>query len=176
MGKNRIEMRRQAEAAEALEKDKAVKPEKKKSTRAKVAKEPKAEKEGKKKAVRRTREKPEVRKRAIWVIYSNSMKEEGRYPYNQKTAAEERLEQLRAKSKRLYWMQMVKELITNDGGPVTVVPQLEEDPVAMDLDALPGVPGEEEEIIDLAVDPAAFEDGDEDEEEEEEPADAGDEE
>lgn len=171
MGKNRIELRRQAEAAEAVEKDKEAKP--KKAARAKVAKEPKA---AKKKAVRRTREKPEVKKRAIWVIYSNSMKEEGRYPYNQKAAAEERLEALRARSKRLYWLQMVKELITNDGGPVTVVPQLEEEPVDIELDGVPvGAADEEEEVIDLGVDAAAFDDGEEEEEEEEEPAEEADE-
>ncbi len=164
-GKKLLELRKQAEAAEAAEKDKEAKP--KKAARAKTPKEPKA---AKKKAVRRTREKPEVKKRAIWVIYSNSMKEEGRYPYNQKAAAEERLEALRARSKRLYWLQMVKELITNDGGPVTVVPELEEVPVDMDLDAVPaGAAEDEEEAVDISVDGEVFDEGEE-EEEEEEPA------
>ncbi len=144
MAKSRAELRRMAEAAEALEK--ASPKAKKKATR--------------KKAARRTREKAPERKRAVWVLYSSSMKEEGRYPYDQKEAAEEKLAALRARGKRLYFMQMVKELITD--GATTVVPV---EPVVEDeeLNESPVVVGAEddEETSDLEVEDSEFEDDEE---------------
>ena len=71
----------------------------------------------KKKKVKRaratTRRKPKVaeRKRVIWGIFTGSLKEEARFPYDQRTAAEERLEQLRAKGKKNYFIQAIKEPI-----------------------------------------------------------------
>lgn len=96
---SRLEMRRQAEAAETVAKKtpkkKAVK--KKKVTR-------------KKKAA-----KTEVRRRLMWGVFTGSMKEESRFPYDQREAAEERIEQLRAKNaKKLYFIQPIKEPL--DGG------------------------------------------------------------
>ena len=100
MARSRLELRREAEAAEAREKvagdggTKAKKPRKapaKRTSRAKA------------KAVQR--------KRMVWVIYSGTMKEEGRFAYDQKEAAEEKLETLRSKSKKLYFLQPVKEVI-----------------------------------------------------------------
>lgn len=96
---SRLELRKQAEAAEAEEskgtKKKAVK---KKATR--------------KKATKRTKAKPIERKRLVWVIFTGSMKEEARFPYEQRKEAEARLEVLRARGKRLYFMQPVKEVFT----------------------------------------------------------------
>ncbi len=146
MAKSRAELRRMVEAAEALEKA-SPKP-KKKATR--------------KKATRRTREKAPERKRAVWVLYSSSMKEEGRYPYDQKEAAEEKLAALRARGKRLYFMQMVKELITDGTSPVvTIEPviedeELNESPVAARSD-------DDEELSDLEVEESEFEDDEEEE-------------
>jgi len=91
---SRIELRRQAEAVEAREG--AAAPEKKKAAA------PKA---------KRTKEKPVARKRLVWVVYNGSMKEEGRFAYDQRAAAEEKIEQLRQKSKKLYFIQPVKEII-----------------------------------------------------------------
>lgn len=53
------------------------------------------------------------RKRLVWVVYSGSMKEEGRFSYDQRAAAEERIEQLRQKGgvKKLYFIQPVREVI-----------------------------------------------------------------
>ena len=97
---SRLELRKQAEAAEAEEsqgtKKKATK---KKATRKKATK-------------KRTKEKAPERKRVVWVIFTGSMKEEARFPYNQKKEAEAKLEALRAKGKRLYFMQPVKEVFT----------------------------------------------------------------
>jgi uncharacterized coiled-coil protein SlyX len=41
------------------------------------------------------------------------MKEEGRFPFDQRQAAEERIEQLKLKSaKKLFFIQTIKEVIT----------------------------------------------------------------
>jgi hypothetical protein len=61
----------------------------------------------------RAKDKPLQRKRLIWAVLSGSMKEEARFPYDQRQAAEEKLELLRSKSKKLYFIQPVKELITD---------------------------------------------------------------
>jgi hypothetical protein len=104
MGKSRLQMRREVEAAEEAEPASKAKATKKKATR-------------KKAAARKTREKAPERKRVVWVLYSSSMKEEGRFSYDQKKAAEDRLVVLQARGKKIYFMQLVKELITG-AGPV----------------------------------------------------------
>ena len=70
MGKSRLQMRREVEAAEEAEPASKAKATKKKATR-------------KKAAARKTREKAPERKRVVWVLYSSSMKEEGRFSYDQ---------------------------------------------------------------------------------------------
>ena len=52
------------------------------------------------------------------------MKEEARFPYDQREAAEERLEQLRSKGKKMYFIQPIKELIT--AASATAAPEAEE--------------------------------------------------
>ena len=99
MARSRLELRKEVEAAEA---------------RGVTAKgEVKAKKTRKAPAKRtsRTKVKAPQRKRIVWVIYSGSMKEEGRFSYDQREAAEERLEVLRSKSKKLYFLQPLKEVI-----------------------------------------------------------------
>lgn len=162
MGKSRIGLRREVEAAEAAEKEAeltAEKPEKAGKTKAKAATKKKA-------ATKRKTEKQPERKRAVWVIYSGSMKEEGRYPYQDKAAAEERLEQLRQKSKRLYFMQMLKELIVGDSKPVTIVPQIEDEDLQDDIPTR-GMPvdAEEEPLADTEAEEDEFADDDDDDEE-----------
>jgi hypothetical protein len=98
---SRIELRRQAEAAARSESAEAAE---KKKTAA-----PKAKK---------LKDKPVARKRLIWVVYNGSMKEEGRFPYDQRAAAEEKIEQLRQKSKKLYFIQPVKEVIGDPSATV----------------------------------------------------------
>ena len=99
-------MRRQAEAAsrEGAPAAEATKDTKKKAPAAAKAK--------------RTKEKPVARKRLIWVVYNGSMKEEGRFAYDQRAAAEEKIEQLRQKSKKLYFIQPVKEVIGDPSATV----------------------------------------------------------
>jgi hypothetical protein len=65
-----------------------------------------------KKTTTRKKTKAPERKKLIWGVFSSTMKEEARFPYDQRAAAEERLEQLRAKGKRMYFIQPIKELVT----------------------------------------------------------------
>lgn len=106
MGKrtvNRRELREQAEAAEKL----GVAGE---AAEKKKAKEPKKKAPAKSK---RSKTKVIVRKRFLWGVYSSSMKEEGRFPYAERAAADERAAQLGEKHKRTYFVQPIKEPIAD---------------------------------------------------------------
>lgn len=95
----RLDKRREAEAAEGLD--------------AKAP--PKKKKAAKKKTTRaRSKKAKDVlqRRRMEWVIFSGTMKEEGRFAYAERKAADEKLEQLRSKSKKLYFILPMKEPIT----------------------------------------------------------------
>ncbi|MEX1229406.1 MAG: hypothetical protein WEB58_04145 [Planctomycetaceae bacterium] len=97
---SRRELRKQAEAAEARDGDDKGEVKKKK-----VA--------VRKKAVRakRTKEKTPIRMRRIWAIFSGTMKEEARFPYEQRAEAEQKMEDLRGKSKKMYFIQGLNEPI-----------------------------------------------------------------
>ncbi|RLS51106.1 MAG: hypothetical protein DWH91_19880 [Planctomycetota bacterium] len=94
---SRMDKRREAEAVEAIEKSTGTK---KTATKAKA------------KTTRRKVKQAE-RKRLVWGVFSGTLREEARFPYNERAQAEEKLEQLRAKSKKLYFIQPIKELITD---------------------------------------------------------------
>ncbi|HET6423814.1 MAG TPA: hypothetical protein VFG20_09040 [Planctomycetaceae bacterium] len=112
--KSLLDLRREAEAVEARGGDAtATKAEKAAATKAKKAAAPKAK--------RVAKEKPVARKRMIWVVYNGSMKEEGRFPYDQRAAAEEKIEALRQKSKKLYFIHPVKEVIGDPSATVGLV-------------------------------------------------------
>jgi hypothetical protein len=135
MGKNRLELRRMAEAAEKQKTATGA-------TDGKTTKKRKAATK-RKTATRKTKDRARQRKRVVWCVFNGSMKEEGRFPYDQKEAAEAKLELLRSKSKKLYFLQPVKEAIG--------------DVVAPTSDALPM-----DDELEEAVIPA---DGEEDEDE-----------
>ena len=116
---SRLELRKQVEAVEAIE-EAAVKEKKPRKVAAP--------------RVKKVKEKAQIRKRLLWVVYSGSMKEEGRFPYDQRAAAEEKIEQLKLKSKKMYFIQPVKEIIGADGTSVPIVP------VSIDLDDEPVKP------------------------------------
>lgn len=118
---SRLELRKQAEAAETAGEKGGVEKKAKKPTKAAA---PRA---------KRTKEKVIARKRLVWVVYSGSMKEEGRFPYDQLDAAHEKIEQLKLKSKKMYFIQPVKEIL-GEGGVVIAKP------VAVDLDDEPVKP------------------------------------
>lgn len=112
MGKSRLDMRREVEAAEAIEKTAPAKK--------------KARKKAAKKAVRKTTTRARrvkdapTRRRLIWVVYSSTMREEGRFLYHERAEAEAKLEQLLSKGKRRYFIQPIKEPLDSEGNPLVV--------------------------------------------------------
>ena len=135
MAKSRLALRREAEAVEAREGDgtAAAKATKKKATKKKAAK-------------KSTRKSARVeRKRLSWGVFSSTAKEEARFTYDQKEAAEEKLAQLLGRGKRLYFLQPIKE-------PLSASPVPE--PIPADE--------EEDELVKKPVDPDAEEDEDAD--------------
>lgn len=94
---------------------------------------------------KRTKEKPAVRKRLIWVLYNGSMKEEGRFPYDQRAEAEEKLELLRSKSKKLYFIHPVKEVIGDPSATIGLAAAAAAAKLAATV--IPDIPDEPEEEI-----------------------------
>ena len=133
MSKSRLSKRREIEAAEA---GAAAGKTAKKSTKSTGEK---AAKKTRKKAVRKTRRAREAaqRRRIVWVVYSSTMREEGRFLYHDRDKAEERLQQLLAKGKRRYFIQRIKEALNPDGTPVV---QVGEQPPEEDLDEVNETP------------------------------------
>lgn len=101
---NRLELRKQTEAATS------------RGTSADESAAKKKTKEVKKKPPsrsKRSKAKVVVRKRLVWGIFSSTMKEEGRFAYGEREAAEARVEELAAKYKRTYFIQPIKEPIAD---------------------------------------------------------------
>ena len=109
--RNIKELRDQAEAAEKLGKGAAGESEAASSK--KKAKEPKK----KVTKTKRTKAKVVVRKRIVWGVFSSSMKEEGRFPYADREAADARASDLAAKHKRTYFVQAIKEPLADKEPP-----------------------------------------------------------
>ncbi len=183
MSKSRLSMRREVEAAEAAGVIDSTKKTRKKSATSRE----KGEKKGdgketvKKKRIAkpRTRRAKEAaqRRRLVWVVYSSTMREEGRFLFYERDKAEERLQQLLSKGKRRYFIQPIKEALNPDGTPVVQVTSQQPDedmdddvvkdvvvdadvPDDIDLDAdleletdgedaEPGEEGGEEEVVDV---------------------------
>lgn len=116
MASKRMELRKQVEAAEARGASADAAPKKaRKATGTKT---------------KRVKEKLQARKRLVWVVYNGSMKEEGRFPYDQRSAAEEKIELLRQKSKKMYFIQPLKEIIGEAPGTAKLVTaEIEEEDV-----------------------------------------------
>jgi len=156
MAKSRLSMRREVEAAEALEatetgtaKKKATRKtagEKTEGTTKKRAKkgdtDPAAPKKRKAAKPRTKRAKEAMqRRRLIWVVYSSTMREEGRFLYHEKSKADEMLATLLGRGKRRYFMQPMKEALNADGTPVVqsgsaiAVDEIEDEEVKVEVDA-----------------------------------------
>jgi hypothetical protein len=98
---SRLELRKQVEAAEGQ----GVAPDA-------ATKKRKREKDPTKKPTRRAKSKVMERRRLMWGVFNGSMKEEGRFPYDQRESAEERVQQLKLKSpKKIFFIQTIKETI-----------------------------------------------------------------
>lgn len=115
-GPTRLELRRQAEAVESQGGEAPAK-EKKSRKSADGGEKPEKVKKTATKA-KKPKERPALRKRLVWVVYSPSMKEEGRFAYDQRPAAEERLEALKLKHKKPYFIQGVKETLSETGAVI----------------------------------------------------------
>lgn len=150
-------MRREVEAAEAAGISDAAKKTRKKA----VTSRKKGEAADGKEAVRKKRAtKPRTRKakeaaqrrRLVWVVYSSTMREEGRFLFYERDKAEERLQQLLSKGKRKYFIQPIKEVLNPDGTPVIQVgdaPPVDDD---MDAEIVKDVVGDVEVPDDIDLD------------------------
>ena len=147
-GFSRMELRRQAEALEAQQPA---------GGEAKAAKGKKTAVKAKKTTttkVKKSKDRPSQRKRLVWVVYSPSMKEEGKFAYDQRAAAEERREALKLKHKKPYFIQPVKEAITDGSAPVAVaIEEDEPEPVAVAEDDEDAEEQDEEEPEEPEEDP-----------------------
>jgi hypothetical protein len=102
MASRRLQKRIEAEAAEKLgssgKKNKATT--KKRTTKAA------------KPTARKRKVKEAERKKIYWGVFSGTLKEEGRYAYDERDKAEEKLAQLRSRSKKLFFIQPIKESLS----------------------------------------------------------------
>lgn len=99
---SRMDLRRMAEAAEARGGAVETGDEAPKKAKAKA-------KAPAKKATKRTKEKVAPRRMLMWAVYNGNMKEEARFTFAERGAAEEKLAQLREKSaKKLFFIQPIK--------------------------------------------------------------------
>jgi len=140
--KRLLDKRREHEAAEKQGKIKTPKKAAvKKTTKATVA--------------RKRKVKAPERKRLLWGVFSGALKEEGRFPWDQRGQAEEKLALLRSKSKKLYFIQPIKESISDATRPASeAAPESDEEIL-------------DDEIVADADDDEDFEDDDSDDGEEE---------
>jgi len=127
-GPSRMDKRREAEAAEAREKDDEREDaeeeaeeepdaesdegddeeggKKKKAAKKKAVKKPAAPK---KPTTKRTRAAKEVRRKAVWVVFDNSNKPVGTFPFNQKEEAEAALAKKIEEKKGTFFLNLIKE-------------------------------------------------------------------
>jgi hypothetical protein len=113
---NRLELRRQNDAAEPLdpmedETDDLAEEQDEDAGERKAKKKPKATKP-KTKSVKAA--KPAARMRIVWVVTNDAFKPVGTFEYSQKEAAEARAAELTAKGKGTHFVQKVKEPMPDD--------------------------------------------------------------
>ena len=87
---------------------------KKTATKKKEAKAKKAEKKPKAKRASRKKVVAEVRLKAFWGVFNQSLKRVALYEYNQRRQADKRAEELTEKSSSPHFVQLVKEVIETD--------------------------------------------------------------
>lgn len=98
-----LQKRLEAEAAEKLGKT----AKKKKATKKKASRK-------KAKTTRKRKTKTTERKKIFWGVFSGTLKEEGRFNYDERDKAEEKLAALRNRStKKLYFIQPIKETLSD---------------------------------------------------------------
>ena len=118
MASRRLQKRIEAEAAERLDKTAGKKTAtKKRATRKKA------------KTTRKRKTKTAERKKIFWGVFSGTLKEEGRFAYDERDKAEEKLAALRNRStKKLYFIQPIKENLSDStAAPEDSIPEDDED-------------------------------------------------
>ena len=116
---NRLELRRQREAAEPLdpmedETEEVVEDvEEEEVAEKRPKKKPKAPAKSKAKSSRSS-SKPAARMRIVWVVLNDAFKPVATFDYNQKEAAEARAAELTAKGKGTHFVQRTKEAMPED--------------------------------------------------------------
>jgi len=175
---NRLDLRRQREAAEPLdpmedepdetveevdeEEDSEKKPKKKAKAKAKA----KAPAKSKAKSARSP--KPAARMRIVWVVLNDAFKPVGTFDYSQKAAAEAKATELTAKGKGTHFVQRTKEPMPEDApGIGASIPRVVTPPAKTSrTKAAVEAPAEEEEDVDEEED-GEIEVGDDAEDEDE---------
>ena len=150
---NRLELRRQNDAAEPLDPmedesdDLADDADDDDGAEKKPKKRPKAAAKAKTKTVKAA--KPAARMRIVWVVTNDAFKAVGTFEYSQKEAAEARAAELTAKGKGTHFLQKVKEpMPDNAPGLGAAIPRPVIEPVVAVAAVEPAVLEEDEEIDD----------------------------
>jgi hypothetical protein len=121
--RSRMELREQYEAAEARDRDsrkdedeEGDEPEESDAAEAAESEEEAPVKKKKKAPAKEPRPRKkvvkQVRRRVVWVVYDNSNKKIAQFDYTKKTEADELAEKLKTDKKQTYFVQPVKEEIT----------------------------------------------------------------
>ncbi len=168
---NRLELRRQYEAAEPLDPmedesdDVAEDSGDDDEAERKPKKKAKAPAKAKAKAVKVP--KPAARMRIVWAVVNDAFKTVNTFEYAQKDAAQARADELTAKGKGTHFVQKVKEpMPDNAPGLGAAIPRPEVAPAAAPVAAVKAKPEAEEEEMDDEddVDPEAEPDEDDEDE------------
>jgi hypothetical protein len=167
---NRLDLRRQREAAEPLdpmedevdeiatEDEEIVEGTRKKKSKAATKAKPKAKAKAKPKTVRAA--KPATRMRIVWAVLNDAFKQVATFEYNQKDAAFAKAAELTAKGKGTHFVQRLKEPMPDDApgigaslpratAPAAKPARVKATPV---LDEEEEINGEDDEDEDIAVD------------------------
>jgi hypothetical protein len=172
---NRLDLRRQREAAEPLDPmedepdDSVDEVEDEEVVEKKSKKKPKAPAKAKAKAKSSRSAKPAARMRIVWVVMNDAFKPVGTFEFTQKEAADARAAELTAKGKGTHFVQRIKEAMPEDApGIGKEIPRAAAPaPRASRSKAAPAAPVvEEEEEVEEEEDSEIEVDDSEDDEEE----------
>jgi hypothetical protein len=150
---NRLELRRQSDAAEPLDpmedesEDLADDSEEEEATEKKPKKKPKAPTKSKSKSAKTA--KPAARMRIVWTVMNDAFKAVGTFEYSQKEAANARAAELTSKGKGTHFVMKTKEpMPDNAPGLGAAIPRVEAAPPAAAAKKAAAAAVEEEEPVD----------------------------
>jgi hypothetical protein len=148
---NRLELRRQREAAEDLdpmeeEPEQVVEDGEEEVAERRPKKKPKAPPKAKSKSSRGS-SKPTARMRIVWAVLNDAFKPVATFDYNQKEAAEARAAELTAKGKGTHFVQRTKEPMPEDApGIGAAIPRTVPTPAKVERTVAEAAIEEEEEV------------------------------